>query len=178
MNEDISSRDINKNVIEEANKVNNSVTPGESQESIGNMEKERETKSHAVETQISQSDSAQTSTNNSVPLDTAQGLSDHIEEASQSQIQSTETSTSRSSQSPQKTMFSTRVNSVLSKLDYEHCEPDMVVNMLRSPSTKIVSALHTKLKRCDAEWMEGFLDNNGFNVSGNRLIIKVCERNL
>ena len=73
--------------------------------------------------------------------------------------------TTGSPSSPRKNLFCSRVNSVLANLDYEHCDPDMVVNMLRSPSTKIISALHTKLKRCDAEWLEGFLDNNGFNVS-------------
>ena len=62
-------------------------------------------------------------------------------------------------------LFTSKISRVLSKMDFEHSDPGTVVDMLRSPSTKVMSALSRKLKRCDSDWIEGFLDAQGFDVS-------------
>ena len=63
-----------------------------------------------------------------------------------------------------KSRLSSKVSSVLSHLDFQHCEPDIAINMMRSPNIKVFSALNRKLKSCDSDWMNDFLEGEGFEV--------------
>ena len=65
----------------------------------------------------------------------------------------------------QSSRFTSAISRVLSNMDFDHCDPDMAVDMLRSPSTKVMSALNRKLRKCGADWIDGFLDAQGFDVS-------------
>ena len=51
----------------------------------------------------------------------------------------------------------------------ETCEPDVAVSLLRLPAMKTYTALKKKLKASGTDWMQGFLEAGGLEVSAEPL---------
>ncbi|XP_023930367.1 inverted formin-2 [Lingula anatina] len=67
-------------------------------------------------------------------------------------------------------------------VDFENCEPEICVSLLRIPSMQTYSALKKKLKNATLDWVQGFLDNDGLEVLldcvdsiGNRRVTQLAD---
>lgn len=61
--------------------------------------------------------------------------------------------------------LSSKLSSALSRLDsLDTCDADIVITLLRNPSIKVLSSLNRRLKSEDTDWVDDFMDNEGFEV--------------
>ena len=57
-----------------------------------------------------------------------------------------------------------KVTKMFSHLSLDSSDAATAVDLLRSGNMKVLTALHQKLKKCDSEWIDDFLDEDGFQV--------------
>ena len=57
-----------------------------------------------------------------------------------------------------------KVTNMLSHLSFEKSDVTTAIDVLRSGNVKAVAALQNKLKKCDADWTDEFLDMDGLQV--------------
>ena len=57
-----------------------------------------------------------------------------------------------------------KVTKMFSHLSLDSSDAATAVDLLQSGNMKVLTALHQKLKKCDAEWIDDFLDEDGFQV--------------
>ena len=62
------------------------------------------------------------------------------------------------------TRFGEKIGRILSQVDFQNCDPETCISVLKIPSMKTYAALNRKLKSCPAAWMEGFLEEGGLEV--------------
>ena len=62
------------------------------------------------------------------------------------------------------TRFGEKIGRILSQVDFQNCDPETCISVLKIPSMKTYAALNRKLKSCPAAWMEGFLEERGLEV--------------
>jgi hypothetical protein len=70
----------------------------------------------------------------------------------------------RSSEKGSKWKFRKRVKEKILQKQFDECEPEVCVDMLRTPTVKAFTALKKKLKKTDKAWTQGFLDGGGLDV--------------
>ena len=57
-----------------------------------------------------------------------------------------------------------KVTKMFSHLSLDSSDAATAVDLLRSGNMKVLTAMHQKLKKCDSEWIDDFLDEDGFQV--------------
>ena len=67
--------------------------------------------------------------------------------------------------------FKGRVSPAISKMDIESSEPEVCVELLRTPSIKTYAAFARRMKREQSGWMERFLDVGGIEVGYLHLLL-------
>ncbi|XP_064607784.1 inverted formin-2-like isoform X2 [Liolophura sinensis] len=60
--------------------------------------------------------------------------------------------------------WKSRITQTLSHVDFDKCEPEICVGLLKLPSMSTYSALKKKMKSADGTWVEGFLEAGGLNA--------------
>lgn len=60
--------------------------------------------------------------------------------------------------------FRKKVKEKILQKQFDECEPEVCVDMLRTPTVKAFTALKKKLKKTDKAWTQGFLDGGGLDV--------------
>eukprot|EP00105_Crassostrea_gigas_P020124 XP_011438826.1 PREDICTED: inverted formin-2 [Crassostrea gigas] len=63
-----------------------------------------------------------------------------------------------------KNIFRMKVKEKVLKKQFDECDPEVCVDMLKSPTVKAFTALKNKLKKSDKVWVQGFLDAGGLDV--------------
>ncbi len=69
-----------------------------------------------------------------------------------------------SRKSTRPSMFGRKIAETLKKINFDNCEPDICVGLLKMPSMSTYSALNKKLKSCSENWMMRFLEEDGLEV--------------
>ncbi|XP_062592916.1 inverted formin-2-like, partial [Saccostrea cucullata] len=98
--------------------------------------------------------------------------SDVSDDKMEDKKKSSEDSSSSSSDSDQektsgatsKWKFRTKVKEKILQKQFDECDGEMCVDMLRTPTVKAFTALKRKLKKSDKAWVQGFLDCGGLDV--------------
>lgn len=77
---------------------------------------------------------------------------------------SSDSDTKPTQSTPSKNRFRMKVKEKVYKKKFDECDPEVCVDMLRSPTVKAFTALKNKLKKADKAWNQGFLDVGGLDV--------------
>lgn len=77
---------------------------------------------------------------------------------------SSDSDTKATQSTPSKNRFRMKVKEKVYKKKFDECDPEVCVDMLRSPTVKAFTALKNKLKKADKAWNQGFLDVGGLDV--------------